>query len=213
MFRNYDLSRYVLRSGCVTTHNLRGYAFLVRRAAFEEVGGFDSAFGRGYFEDTDLSRRLFQKGWWIGVRPGTNLHHEEHGSFAEVSRFREIMRENRERYFALHPAARRRVILATGRMRASEFPTELLAELGSILEEGGAVHWICAAQPDDLLSLDMHFSRLGAFEIFRVLRRQTKNRNPFTDLWVLEGVPGIPARILERRARARAVEIRRWSAS
>ena len=52
-------SKYLRRpGGYIETHRLQGHAFLIRRDVFEEVGGFDAAFGRGYYEDVDLGRRL-----------------------------------------------------------------------------------------------------------------------------------------------------------
>src|SRR5262245_61963896 len=77
----YELPRYPRTHGYVRAFALWGYAFLLRRAAFEEVGGFDRAFGRGYYEDSDLTRRLLDKGWSLGVHPDAELFHEVHGSF------------------------------------------------------------------------------------------------------------------------------------
>lgn len=58
----------------IPTNHLSGYAFLIRRSVFDAVGGFDPAYGRGYFEDTDLSRRILRTGAWLGVHPDTDLH-------------------------------------------------------------------------------------------------------------------------------------------
>ena len=49
--------------GYVATYRFQGYAYLVRRDLFVAIGGFDAQFGLGYFEDTDLGRRLVQQGW------------------------------------------------------------------------------------------------------------------------------------------------------
>jgi N-acetylglucosaminyl-diphospho-decaprenol L-rhamnosyltransferase len=51
-----------------------GVAFLIRRAAFEQVGGFDEGY-RMYFEDIDLCRRLRNAGWGIRRVADAVVHH------------------------------------------------------------------------------------------------------------------------------------------
>jgi GT2 family glycosyltransferase len=54
---------------------LTGAALLVRRAAFDALGGFDEAIFL-YHEDDDLSLRLRQAGWSLIVEPGARVFHE-----------------------------------------------------------------------------------------------------------------------------------------
>jgi GT2 family glycosyltransferase len=49
-------------------------AVLVRRALFEEIGGFDPLFFM-YGEDNDLCRRAVEAGWKIGLAPAAAAHH------------------------------------------------------------------------------------------------------------------------------------------
>jgi N-acetylglucosaminyl-diphospho-decaprenol L-rhamnosyltransferase len=51
-----------------------GACFLARREAWDEVGGFDSAFFM-YMEDVDLCMRLRAKGWSIGYEPAAEVVH------------------------------------------------------------------------------------------------------------------------------------------
>ncbi len=51
-----------------------GAAFLVRRSAFDQVGGFDEGFFF-YAEESDLVARLRQAGWRILYEPSASVVH------------------------------------------------------------------------------------------------------------------------------------------
>jgi GT2 family glycosyltransferase len=53
---------------------VKGAALLVRRSAFEEVGGFDERFFL-YAEESDLCARLRQRGWRVLFEPGARVVH------------------------------------------------------------------------------------------------------------------------------------------
>ena len=58
---------------------------LIRRAAFEEVGGFDERYWNGY-EDIDLCLKLGERGWKVMYEPASVVTHIESASGSE--RFR-----------------------------------------------------------------------------------------------------------------------------
>ena len=58
---------------------MTGAAMLVRRTAFDNVGGFDTRLFL-YMEDIDLCRRLRAEGWQIGYVPAAHVVHEIGGS-------------------------------------------------------------------------------------------------------------------------------------
>ncbi|MEX2325020.1 MAG: glycosyltransferase family 2 protein [Nitriliruptoraceae bacterium] len=60
---------------------LSGCAFVVRRVAFEQVGGFDPGFFL-YVEDVDLARRLRAAGWRVYYLPGARVTHRAGASTA-----------------------------------------------------------------------------------------------------------------------------------
>jgi len=63
-----------------------GACLLVRRAAWDEVGGFDAAaFPRLYVEDIDLAWRMWQRGWEVWQTPDAVAVHEHQA--ASDSRF------------------------------------------------------------------------------------------------------------------------------
>lgn len=61
-----------------------GAAFLVRRGAFQELGGFDSAFFAVY-EDVDLSYRFQLRGFRCTYVPDAVVHHAGSGTLGRLS--------------------------------------------------------------------------------------------------------------------------------
>ncbi len=61
---------------------LLGAAMFIRRKALEQVGGFDPEFFV-YFEDQDLCRRFWKKGWRVVYHPETELIHYHRRETAE----------------------------------------------------------------------------------------------------------------------------------
>ena len=59
-----------------------GAAMMVRRAAYQAVGGFDERWFM-YMEDVDLCRRLRSAGWTVGYRPDAVVEHAIGGSQSE----------------------------------------------------------------------------------------------------------------------------------
>lgn len=53
-----------------------GAALAIRRTLFEQVGGFDTAYAGGYFEDTDLCCKVAQMGYIIWYEPRCTLVHK-----------------------------------------------------------------------------------------------------------------------------------------
>lgn len=82
-----------------------GACMLVRRSAFEQVGGFEESYFL-YCEDTDLCAQLRAAGWDIRYEPGATVHHEGGASRPREELFA-LLARNRVRYARLHgsPAA------------------------------------------------------------------------------------------------------------
>jgi hypothetical protein len=76
---NNPLSRRNLLTGDhvrepITVDWVSGACVMVRRAAFEAIGGMDQGFFL-YWEDADLCRRLANAGWRTMYHPGTSVVH------------------------------------------------------------------------------------------------------------------------------------------
>jgi GT2 family glycosyltransferase len=87
---------------------------IVRRTAFDDIGGFDPGYIL-YFEDVDFCVRLWSGGWRVHVDPTVTARHE-HQASSRQSLFGWAMRRHLRsavRFFRLHPD----LMLASGRRR------------------------------------------------------------------------------------------------
>jgi N-acetylglucosaminyl-diphospho-decaprenol L-rhamnosyltransferase len=84
---------------------LSGSCLLVRRTAFEQVGGFDEAYFM-YFEDVDLGDRLARAGWENVYCPTAQVTHEGgHATEREPGAMAQAHHRSAYRYLATrHPA-------------------------------------------------------------------------------------------------------------
>ncbi len=82
-------------------------ALLVRRAAFEAVGGFDPAFAPAWFEDVDLCAKLLAQGGRIRYVPSARVEHVGGVAMDTLSwrDFRPVYVRNQFRYLVRHASA------------------------------------------------------------------------------------------------------------
>lgn len=188
-YARHDLEQYQRApGGYIETHRLQGHAFLIRRDVFEEVGGFDPAFGRGYYEDVDLGRRLNHRGWRLGVHPDASIQHKGGGSFGRGRSFRELVRRNRSLYFSRYPDACRNVLLLSGKWALTQFPSSLKEMLESVFKKGGYVHWLTPDPSQPLPCLQMRSKSVGLGAAFSLLMRTLRADKRISEVWMLPGV-------------------------
>lgn len=87
-----------------------GACMMVRREAFEAVGGFDERFFL-YWEDADLCRRLANAGWSVSYHPGCRVTHL--GARSSTQRPRATIvafHRSAYRYFWKHGSTARRLL-------------------------------------------------------------------------------------------------------
>lgn len=79
---------------------LSGACMLVRREAFESVGGFDESYFM-YFEDTDLCERLAKAGWEVVYAPDAVVeHHGGHSTSRELMKMSKAHHDSAYRYLS-----------------------------------------------------------------------------------------------------------------
>jgi glycosyltransferase involved in cell wall biosynthesis/GT2 family glycosyltransferase len=65
-------------------HWALGACLLVRRSAWDDLGGFDEGYTRLYIEDIDLQWRMWQEGWEVWQTPAAVARHEHQAATDET---------------------------------------------------------------------------------------------------------------------------------
>jgi GT2 family glycosyltransferase len=73
-------------------------SLLVRRRAWNEVGGFDHDYHPAYYEDVDLCTALRARGWDVLLEPRSQIWHDE--SASSDGRFKHLLFARNQRRFA-----------------------------------------------------------------------------------------------------------------
>jgi len=74
-----------------------GVCLMVRRDAFEKLGGFDDRYSPAYYEDCDLCLGLQDRGWRVVYQPEAVIFHHEHGSTSATDAML-LMQRNRIKF-------------------------------------------------------------------------------------------------------------------
>jgi GT2 family glycosyltransferase len=183
-----DFDQYVRQPGnYIRTHRLRGYAFLIRRSIFQEIGGFDPIFGRGYYEDIDLGRRISERNWRIGVYPDSLIYHKGGGSFGRGSTYRKLKQRNRALYFLRYPNAQRNVLFLSGACSLSDFPQNLLNTIDDVYQRGGVLHWLSteATTKSPCLHMRNRPASLWAVLKLMIFYGWSRKDKRISDVWLL----------------------------
>ena len=206
--------RYVRQpGGYISTYRFRGYALLIRRAVFQTMGGFDAQFGRGYYEDTDLGRRLDQQGWRMGVHPDAAIRHETGASFGRGKSYRELVQRNRTLYLLRYPLARQNVLAISGNAILADLPSRIADSMEQVMRQGGRLHWLTASPLPQLSCLQMRNGKASFKTIVKLmLRGWSREDKRITAVWILPGVPAGLHIVLALFVQVCRLEMREWQA-
>lgn len=82
-----------------------GFCMFIKRSVIKEIGVFDeNKFGRGYGEETELSRRAIGHGYRCAVDTATYIYHTGGASFDKLNmKMEKIRKEHLELLNRLHP--------------------------------------------------------------------------------------------------------------
>ncbi len=80
-------------------YRVAGFAVLMKKALYEEVGGLDESFGTGNYEDDDLCLKVSGKGYAIMVDESVFIHHYRSQTFIENKiNYRDILSVNGSKF-------------------------------------------------------------------------------------------------------------------
>ncbi len=82
----YGFSQKIRKACCgrlTPRYRIAGFAVLLKKSLYEEVGGLDESFGTGNYEDDDLCLKIREKGYAIMVDEGVFIHHYRSQTFIE----------------------------------------------------------------------------------------------------------------------------------
>ncbi len=79
-----------------------GAFLMVRRAVFDQLGGFDPLFAPAYYEDTDLCVRIWEAGLRVVYSPRIRIVHVESSSYGADGSIKRHIVNNRERFKHRH---------------------------------------------------------------------------------------------------------------
>ena len=199
--------------GYILTYRFQGYGFLIRRELFNALGGFDRQFGRGYFEDTDLGRRLDMQGWRMGVHPDAHILHAVGASFGRGQSYRRLVAQNRAQYLARYPGAYRNILLVSRHSTYADLPDQLIDSIDRVLRQGGGVDWLTPAPVQQLPCLQLRNRPIGFRRIMKlILRGWSRNDKRISTIWVMSDVRVWLRLLLMLGARMRQLEICTWKA-
>lgn len=78
----------------------------IRRSLWDRLGGLDTVFGKGYYEDFDFSMRAAQAGFFAAICEDAFVHHAGSSSFKRSPEQESLIRKNKEIFRRRHPQAK-----------------------------------------------------------------------------------------------------------
>jgi GT2 family glycosyltransferase len=82
------------------------FCIAIRVDVWRQLGGLDTAFGLGYYEDFDFSLRLRQAGWEQAITEDVFVYHQGSASFQASKEARALMKRNKKLLESKHANAR-----------------------------------------------------------------------------------------------------------
>ncbi len=79
-----------------------GAFLMIRRSAFEQLGGLDEAFAPAYYEETDFCMRLREAGMRVVYEPRALIWHFEFGSASSAEAALSLQREHHQVFVSRH---------------------------------------------------------------------------------------------------------------
>lgn len=84
-----------MENPCLERVRLSGFAMLIRRKVWDEIGGFDEDFAPGYFEDDALSMEILKRGYRLKLVRNSFIYHAGSQSFIKTD-YQKLLEDHHE---------------------------------------------------------------------------------------------------------------------
>lgn len=84
-----------MQSPCLERVRLSGFAMLIRRKVWDDIGGFDEDFAPGYFEDDALSMEILKRGYRLQLIRNSFIYHAGSQSFINTD-YKKLLADHHE---------------------------------------------------------------------------------------------------------------------
>ncbi|MCC3377295.1 glycosyltransferase family 2 protein [Cohnella sp. REN36] len=150
---------------------ISGFCMLVKREAWETLGGLDTRFAIGGYEDIDFGYRVLRAGWRLRIAGDTYVYHEGNKSF-EANRLDSstIADRNRKTFIRRWGFNPERLILRVGALPPDSAPQEDGALPGGwyAMDRSAGVYRIEQGRKRPVVSIEAYaFFRLSADRLAR----------------------------------------------
>jgi GT2 family glycosyltransferase len=175
--------------GYIPSTNASGYALLIKKEIFDDIGGFNTIYGRGYYEDTEMSRVLLNKGYKLAIYETDKINHIGQASFNNPknhgnnqnkpkSNFaKELIAKNKALYLERYPKAQETLDIYTMKSDFNQLALELRQRIKAITQEGGIVTVYGLFEPKNLPYFQIKFKKLKLSELIRFLYKRKSHKN------------------------------------
>jgi len=185
---------YKDNNGFVITHQLSGYAYLIRKDVFINAGMFDAVYGRGYFEDTALARDIADLGWATGLHRKSILSHVGSSSFTK-SEISELYESNEKIYRERYPESCRRVLILSKYKSIDDLSGKAKSLIENTTVKGGRV-FFASNEIRDLPNYGIRGMSYAFLPLLSLIYRTFIRgwRRPYTrttDVFIEEGNKGV----------------------
>lgn len=158
----------------INSANISGYALLIKRNIFQQLGGFNTIYGRGYYEDTELSRVLINNNYQMAIYTTNKITHVGQSSFKQLkpnnkktNNFaKELINKNKQLYLSRYPKAKQKLEIKRIYADFNKFSDPLKQQITEIILDGGEVIIHSLFTPKNLPFFQIKFKRLGLKQIF-----------------------------------------------
>lgn len=156
----------------ISSTNLSGYALLINRQLFESVDGFNTIYGRGYYEDTELSRVLINNNYKLAIYPSLAITHVGQASFKQVKTNRniatELMQKNQKIYFSRFPEAEQQLDIYTFKSDFNKLSEQTKQDIKYLVNNGSNVTIHSLFPPKNLPYFQIKFKRIKLRDLYKL---------------------------------------------